>query len=94
MFDFDEIVKNEEMKDVILFLLGYKEKGMSYPSIDRFFNIHKAQNKYESYNILLINVTKQLEDEGKIISNGKYGYIAGPNWTAPDFMVNNKYIIK
>lgn len=94
MFDFDEIVIKEDMQDVILFLLGYKEKGMSFPSMDLFFNMHKAQEKYESYNILLINVTKQLEDEGKITSDGKYGYIAGPNWIAPDFMVNNKYLIK
>lgn len=60
MIDFDEMVKNEDMADVILFLVSRGENGIAYPSMDRFFGRHKAAEKYESYNIKLIHETKSL----------------------------------
>ncbi|WP_158783763.1 hypothetical protein [Pantoea sp. BAV 3049] len=90
MYDFDAMVKNEEMKDVILFLVGRREQGMSHPSLDRFFYIHKASEKYESYNIRLINEAENLKASQELIP----GYKTGPNWKAPDFMVENKYYIR
>ncbi|ECG8633829.1 hypothetical protein FNN91_23105 [Salmonella enterica subsp. salamae] len=94
MIDFDEMVKNESMADVILFLVGRGENGMSYPSIDRFFGRHKAAEKYESYNIKLLHETKMLEDSGKVFSARTYGcsgYRKGPNWTPPTFVTEKKY---
>lgn len=36
MIDFDAMVKNEDMADIILFLVNRNENGIAYPSIDRF----------------------------------------------------------
>ncbi|WP_241666497.1 hypothetical protein [Jejubacter calystegiae] len=84
MIDFDAMVKNEDMADVILFLVSRREDGMSYPSIDRFFGRHKADEKYRSYNIKLIHETKKLEDNGSVL--GGKSYKKGPNWKEPKFV--------
>ncbi|WP_422882763.1 hypothetical protein [Pantoea agglomerans] len=65
MIDFDKMVQNEDMADVILFLVSRGENGMAYPSIDRFFGRHKAAEKYESYNTELIHELKNLRMRGK-----------------------------
>ena len=90
MIDFDAVVKHEEMKDVVLFLIGKKNEGMSHPSLDRFFNIHKASDKYDTYNIQLIAVVQDLMGKGEIVS----GYKKGPNWKEPDFVTQKKYGIE
>jgi len=90
MVNFDEMVIHEDMKDVILFLIGRREQGMSHPSLDRFFNLHKADKKYESYNTKLISDTKILISQGAIVS----GYKKGPNWKAPKFVTEKKYGIE
>ncbi|CAI1011889.1 hypothetical protein [Serratia entomophila] len=94
MIDFDAMVKNEEMADVILFLVSRGDNGMSYPSIDRFFGRHKADEKYESYNIKLIHETKRLEDNGGVFSGKSYSYKKGPNWKEPTFVTEKKYGIE
>lgn len=71
MIDFDAMVKNEDMADVILFLVSQGENGMLYPSIDRFFGRHNANEKYESYNIKLIHETKKPEDNGSVFFREK-----------------------
>lgn len=37
MIDYNEMIKNESMEDVILFLVARRESGLIYPAIDRFF---------------------------------------------------------
>ncbi|HEY3986684.1 hypothetical protein [Cedecea sp.] len=93
MIDFDEMVKNEDMADVILFLVGRWEDGIGYPTMDLFFGRHKAAEKYESYNIKLIRETKKLEDSGQIFSAKTYGTGCkkGPNWKEPKFVTEKKY---
>lgn len=96
MIDFYSMIKNEDFEDVILFLVIYREKGISYPSMDNILNVYKASERYESYNIKLIHETKRLEKEGKIFSstiNG-HGFIKGPNWREPEFVTLKKYGIK
>ncbi|WAT03408.1 hypothetical protein O1V64_13195 [Rouxiella badensis] len=73
MIDFDAMVKNESMADVILFLVGREENGIAYPFMDRFFGRHKAAEKYESYNIKLLLETKKLKDSGQVFSERTYG---------------------
>ncbi|WP_261253286.1 hypothetical protein [Serratia entomophila] len=96
MIDFDEMVKNEDMADVILFLVSRGENGIAYPSMDRFFGRHKAAEKYESYNIKLIHETKKLEDNGQVFSARTYGSGCkkGPNWKEPAFVTEKKYGIE
>ncbi|MGR7527324.1 hypothetical protein ACU6ZM_24570 [Klebsiella aerogenes] len=94
MIDFDAMVKNESMGDIVLFLVSREGNGMSYPSIDRFFGRHKADEKYEAYNIKLIHETRHLENEGSIFSGKSYSYKKGPNWKAPAFMNEKKYGIE
>ncbi len=93
MIDYKEMVKNEDMADVILFLVSQEESGITYPSMDRFFGRHKADEKYESYNIKLINETKKLESSGQIFSARTYGSGCkkGPNWKEPKFVTEKKY---
>ncbi|QJW57881.1 hypothetical protein HL670_04804 [Serratia plymuthica] len=96
MIDFDLMVKNEDMGDVILFLVGRSDNGIAYPFMDRFFGRHKADDKYEAYNIKLIKETKRLESIGQIFSARTYGsgYKKGPNWKAPKFVTEKKYGIE
>jgi len=96
MIDFDTMVKNEDMADVILFLVSRGENGMAYPSIDRFFGRHNAAEKYGSYNIKLIHEIKKLEISGQVFSDRSYGYGCrkGPDWKAPAFVTEKKYGIE
>lgn len=94
MIDFDAMVKNESMDDVILYLVSREENGIGYPSMDRFFGRHKATEKYDSYNIKLIHETKRLEDKGSVFSGKSYSYKKGPNWKEPKFMTEKKYGIE
>lgn len=43
MIDYNEMVKNESMEDVILFLVARRESGLIYPAIDRFFIVIMAR---------------------------------------------------
>ncbi|WP_058970130.1 hypothetical protein [Type-D symbiont of Plautia stali] len=96
MIDFDEMVKNETMADVILFLVSRGENGIAYPSIDRFFGRHKADEKYPSWNIKLIQETRALEESGEVFSAKTYGCGCkkGPNWKEPAFVTEKKYGIE
>ncbi|EDP2116841.1 hypothetical protein QN002_004265 [Salmonella enterica subsp. enterica serovar Muenchen] len=96
MIDFDAMVKNEDMADIILFLVNRNENGIAYPSIDRFFGRHKAAEKYESYNIKLIHEVRKLEESGQVLSSRIYGAGCkkGPNWKEPRFVTEKKYGIE
>ena len=90
MINFKEMVRLEEMKDVVIYLVGRKEGGISHPSLDQFFHLNNAEEKYDSYNIRLINETEDLMDKKIIIS----GYKKGPHWQAPQFVRDRKYGIE
>ncbi|MGJ0482700.1 hypothetical protein [Pantoea agglomerans] len=96
MIDFDKMIQNEEMADVILFLVSRSEKGIAYPSIDRFFGMHNAAEKYKSYNIELIHQLKKLEDTQQVSSTNVYGSGCqkGPDWKEPAFVTEKKYGIE
>lgn len=96
MIDYNVMVKNENMADVILYLVGRKEEGMAYPSIDLFFGRYKAAEKYESYNIKLIHEIKHLEEIGQVVLERVYGAKCkkGPNWKEPKFVTEKKYGIE
>lgn len=96
MIDFDKMVQNEEMADVILFLVSLNKNGMAYPSIDRFFGRHNAAEKYKSYNIELIHQLKKLEETAQVFSSDTYGSGChkGPYWKAPAFVNERKYGIE
>ncbi|MEJ4047227.1 hypothetical protein [Erwinia sp. SLM-02] len=96
MVDYEGMVKNETMQGVILYLVGRSDNGTSYPSIDRFFNINKATERYISYNIKLLHETKFLEDIGQILMPRVYGagVQKGPNWKEPKFVTEKKYGIE
>jgi len=96
MIDYDAMVENESMADVILFLIGREVNGLSHPSIDLFFGRHKGNEKYQSYNIKLIHEIKNLQSSEKILFGKKsgYGYQKGPNWKAPKFVSEKKYGIE
>lgn len=91
MVNFYAMVQNEEMEDIITFLVGFSESGISHPSIEQFFRRYKAANKYGKYSIKLIDATKNLEDGGRIFSGGGYSYKKGRNWTEPPFVIEKKY---
>ncbi|MEJ4047225.1 hypothetical protein [Erwinia sp. SLM-02] len=96
MIDYIAMVKNEEMSEVILFLVGRYESGTTYPDMDRFFGMYKAEEKYNSYNIKLIHDKRALEESGQIFSAKIYGagIQKGPNWKEPKFVTEKKYGIE
>lgn len=95
MIDYNEMVKNESMEDVILFLVARRESGLIYPAIDRFFYRHNGPDKYESCNIMILRETHRLLNEEKIMCGGEKGglYMKGPKWVKPGFMSEGKYEI-
>jgi len=96
MIDYDAMVKNESMADIVLFLIGREVNGRGHPSIDRFFGMHKGAEKYQAYNIELIKVVRELQTSGEIYFGAIYGvgYQKGPNWKEPKFVTEKKYGIK
>lgn len=90
MINFKEMVRLEEMRDVIIYLVGRGEKGISHPSLDQFFHLNNAEGKYESYNIRLIREAEDLMNKKIIIS----GYKKGPFWQTPQFVLEKKYGIE
>lgn len=95
MINYNEMVKNESMEDVILFLVARRERGLIYPAIDGFFYLHNGQDKYEACNIMILRETHRLLNEEKIMCGGDKGghYMKGPKWIEPDFMSEGKYEI-
>ena len=91
MVNFYAMVQDEEMEEIITFLVELSESGISHPSIEQFFGRYKASTKYGKYNIKLIDAIKNLEEDGRIYSGGGYSYKKGPNWSKPTFAAEKKY---
>lgn len=90
MIDYDLMVEKETMEDVILYLVFSRKNGMPHPSMDRFFCLHNAENKYEAYNLKLIEETEKLLASGSLV----LGYKKGPNWKEPKFVTEKRYGIE
>jgi hypothetical protein len=87
MIDFERLVKEENIADVIAFLVR-KEGGFGYPQMDRFFS---------RYNFLVIGngdfmrIFNYLIKSGVIEWGDKMLVKKGPNWKAPKFVTEKKY---
>lgn len=91
MVDFKPMFENEKIQDIVLFLSGRLDDGVSHPQLDGYCTTYG--NNLIS-NIELIYLVKNLREKGYISSNGKGGYKKGPNWKEPKFMTEKKYGIK
>ncbi|CAI1856984.1 hypothetical protein [Serratia proteamaculans] len=87
MIDFKSMLDTEKVADVILFLSGRRDNGISHPQLDGYCTSHIS-------NIELIALVKSMREDGLIISNAKGGYKKGPNWKAPVFVTEKKYGIE
>ena len=81
-----DVVKNESPTDVILFLT--RGNGISHPHIDRLY----TQNNWIHLGVCmaLIELTRKMTSDG-LIEQKAGGYVKGPTWSAPKFMLENKY---
>ncbi|TLP64720.1 MULTISPECIES: hypothetical protein [Pseudomonas] len=82
-----EIVTNEKPIDVILFLIG--RTSIDHPKLDRLYSLSGWPH---IDNMLLIELIESMRLSGLIASeNGRY--VKGPNWKAPQFMLEKKYTL-
>ncbi|MGX1179585.1 hypothetical protein AB7M31_002653 [Pseudomonas sp. IAP-CY TE4608] len=81
-----DVIKNESPMDVILFFT--RGTGISHPQLDRLY----TQNSwiYLGDCIGLIELIRKMTSDG-LIEQKAGGYVKGPKWTAPKFMLENKY---
>ena len=82
--DFKSMIENESVEDVVLFLA----LRLDYPRIDNWFVRYKFEVIAEG---LLIRTFYKLIAEGKLCKDEKGGVYKGPNWEAPQFIVDKKY---
>ena len=80
----EDVIINEPIADVLTAFIP----GVSYQTIDRLY----VHFKFEVIaNGELINVYRQLFNDGVFITNEKGLPMKGPNWSVPDFVTLNKY---
>ncbi|CAE1143746.1 hypothetical protein ACWA06_22325 [Serratia rhizosphaerae] len=91
MINFKKMFENEETQEIISFLSGRKDNGISHPQLDGYCTTYG--NNYIS-NIELISLVRNMQEKGCISPNGKGGYKKGPNWKEPKFITEKKYGIK
>ena len=81
-----DVIQNETPTDVILFIT--RGTGVSHPQIDRLYTqsnwIHLGDCNG------LLSLIKEMIDEGLIKEEGG-GYVKGPKWKAPKFMLEQRY---
>ncbi|MCD9568762.1 hypothetical protein [Pseudomonas protegens] len=83
----NKIVISESPRDVILFL-AKGEAGISYPKLDRIYNINNWINI--SNNLELLKLVELMKQEGLIKEAGG-GLVKGPAWKEPGFITEKKY---
>lgn len=82
----NDVVQNEEPTDAILFLT--RGASISHPQLDR---LYERNNWIFLGNCLeLIELIKKMSNNGLIEQKGG-GYVKGPKWRAPTFLLENKY---
>ena len=87
MIDIRGMVENESVEDVLLFLA----LRLDYIHIDNWYVRYKFEVIAEG---LLIRTFNKLKAEEKLWKGEKGGVFKGPNWEAPQFVVEKKYGIK
>lgn len=81
----EQIVKNEPIVDVLT-AFGI---GLAYPSLDRMIGRYRFE---VIANGELLKTYAMLFEEG-VLANGESPVaIKGPNWKAPQFVTENRYI--
>lgn len=85
MNNIEQIVRNEPITDVVS-AFGV---GLAYPSLDRMFSLYRFE---VIANGELLRTYARLFDEG-VLANGE-GPVAikGPNWKAPKFVTEKRYV--
>lgn len=91
MINFKPMFENEKIQEIILFLSGRKDNGISHPQLDGYCTTY-GNNRIS--NIELISLVKDMREKGYISSNGRGGYKKGPNWKAPAFVTEKKHGIE
>ncbi|WP_153787210.1 hypothetical protein [Pseudomonas sp. EMN2] len=84
----NDIIKNEKPVDVILFLTS--KNGIDHPRLDRLYSLNNWP--HINNNMRLIELVGNMIAEGLIESKGGR-HTKGPNWRAPQFMLDNKYTL-
>ncbi len=81
----EQIVRNEPIADIVS-VFGV---GLAYPSLDRMFSKYRFE---VIANGELLKTYARLFEEG-VLANGD-GPIAikGPNWKAPQFVIEKRYV--
>ena len=91
MIDYKTMFEKEEIRQIVLFLVGRKEDGISHPRLDYYCTTYGSQR---ITNIELINLVKVMFKQSEIIYNEHGGYKRGPEWWTPKFMSDKKYGIQ
>lgn len=87
MINFKDIIENEDLADVLSYLLPYKPM----PVIDNLFTRYKFE---VVENALIYPTYKKLLDSG-ILTEDDEGHVRkGPNWKEPAFVTQKKYGIE
>ncbi|WP_369071617.1 hypothetical protein [Klebsiella quasipneumoniae] len=90
MIDFERMVAEQNLADIILFLVR-KENGFGYPQMDRFFSRHKFS---VIENGEFMRTFEQMRLNGEVELGEKMLVVKGPNWKEPRFLTEKKYGIE
>ncbi|MCH4870158.1 hypothetical protein CJF43_22225 [Pseudomonas fragi] len=89
MSNINDVVANENPRDVILFIV--RNKSISYPMVDMLYSGNSWVNI--GNNLELLKLVHNMKLEG-LIENSDGGIKKGPNWKEPAFMAENKYTLE
>lgn len=89
MSNINDVVANENPRDVILFIV--RNKSISYPMVDMLYSGNSWVNI--GNNLELLKLVHNMRLEG-LIDNSDGGIKKGPNWKEPAFMAENKYTLE
>ncbi|MBD8144696.1 hypothetical protein ABEG91_19615 [Pantoea agglomerans] len=91
MIDFKTMFEREKIREIVLFLVGRNENGISHPQLDGICTTYGGNH---ISNIELIHLVKDMQYKTEIQSNGKGGYKKSRYWQEPKFVTEKKYGIK
>lgn len=90
MIDFERMVAEQTLVDIILFLVR-NENGFGYPQMDRFFSRYKFS---VIENGEFMKTFEQMRQKGVVEWGEKMLVKKGPNWKEPKFVREKKYGIE
>lgn len=82
MIDFERMVAEQNLVDIILFLVR-KENGFGYPQMDRFFSRHKFS---VIENGEFMRTFEQMRLNGEVELGERMLVMKGPKWREPKFV--------